>query len=184
MSVLMPAVLVIVFGLMLIPWILLLLSPLALASGSTVVAPALLAYRSRHHLGAALASANETRILALEGLQPNGALEQQLRALLNHALQLAPAGTRPKGCACVKAGDGDYVGVLRIFNSQGHYLHTAHAATREAVADDLTHALRDMGDRFSAPVGAKRVRCAECNPAACPIKKAARAMRAPQPMAA
>ena len=108
-------------------------------------------------------------ILAIEGLASGQA--RRLRRELARVLRLAPPDSDPRACACVKQVDGAFVGVLRIFNTKGHYLLRAPGGTAVAVARRFSTTLADYRDRFPAEVGAPRAECPECNPRTCPLRQ-------------
>ena len=119
----------------------------------------------QHVFGLSAESARE--VLTIEGL--GSFVARRLRSDIARVLRLAPRDSVPRACACVKPVDGAFVGVLRIFNAQGHYLLRAPGGTPQAVARQLSTALADSRDRFPAEVGEPRADCPECTPRACPL---------------
>lgn len=133
----------------------------ALVAGLQTVGTALL----QHVFGLSAQSARE--VLTVEGL--GTFMTRRLRGEIARVLRLAPRDSAPRACACVKPADGAYVGVMRIFNAEGHYLLRTRGDTPLAVARQLSTALDESGDRFPAAVGAPRPDCPECRRETCPL---------------
>ena len=119
----------------------------------------------QHVFGLSAEGARE--VLTIEGL--GTFMARRLRAEIARVLRLAPRDSSPRACACVKPVDGAFVGVLRIFTTQGHYLLRARGGTPVAVARQLSTSLEESKDHFPAAVGTERVDCPECTPQTCPL---------------
>ncbi len=180
MELLALAFVALLFGLIIGPWLVLLNAPLFLAAGAVLFLPLLAAWRLVDFLMAQSPATDDSRVLVVEGLEPT--LARALRTDLSRVLELAPDGTSPKACTCVKESrEHGFVGVLRVFNSKGHYLLRTTGRTLSAVAAGFGAELAKMVDEFPARVGMKRIRCGECDAKTCPLR--ALAKRA-QPIAA
>ncbi len=155
----------------LLPWALLLTSPLwATGSGAVALTSSALGRLREVALG-------DARILVLNGLAGHARQQRRLRRAVSSALRLAPEGTRAKACGCVKpVGAGAYVGVLRLSNASGHYAVRTEGASVGAVVRGFVGDLARHAREFPAQVGAKRIKIPECNPATCPLRKLARRM--------
>ena len=119
----------------------------------------------QHVFGLSAESARE--VLTIEGL--GSFMTRRLRFEIARVLRLAPRDSAPRACACVKPADGAFVGILRIFNRQGHYLLRVRGDTPVAVRRELSTELDKNKDHFPAAVGAARADCPECNPETCPL---------------
>lgn len=162
--------------LMFVPWIVVLVVPLAtlMVSGAYLMA----------NLGGVFATvrtveALQPGLLALVGLDREPSLEDLVRGAIGRVLGFAPAGSRPAACACIKPAGQSYVGVLRIWNARGDYALRTPGDSIAAVANGIVEQLRIFGDRFPAREGAARVRIHECDPRTCPLRQI-RAMARPQ----
>jgi len=149
-------------------WVMLLLAPPAVLSIAVVGDLARGVSRIRRFLPG-LARDAVRGILCIDGLAAEPSLAMRLRSDIARVLKLAPPGTRPRACACVKEVDGLTIGVLRVFNTKGHYLLRASCDTATAVTERFSAALNEFKDTFPARVGARRIPCAECNPKTCPL---------------
>ena len=157
----------VLFGLLAVLGFGLLLTGIVSAVASVVVGGlvAVAAMVLQHVFGLSAESARE--VLTIEGL--GKFMTRRLRGEIARVLRLAPRDTAPRACACVKPVDGAFVGVLRIFNRQGHYLVRAPGDTRVAVARELSTALADSRVHFPAEIGVPRTDCPECRPETCPL---------------
>ncbi|MHC5211037.1 MAG: hypothetical protein ACYTG2_09995 [Planctomycetota bacterium] len=171
MELLFPAIAVVLATLFLLGWVLLFLSLLVTASsvtaGGIVLAGSLVS-----GLAPARAAESASGILSIDGLPARHA--RRLRRQLARVLRLAPSETAPRACACVKAVDGRFVGVLRVFNRKGHFLLRAPGLSAAAVARTLSVALAGFRDGFPAVAGIPREACPECDPRTCPLRQLGR----------
>ena len=182
MGILMFGIAVVFSILMISGWVMLLLSPLVVLS--IAVVDGLVKGGSRiHRFLPGLARAPVRGILCVDGLASEPSLAFRLRSDIGRVLKLAPPGTRPRACACVKKVQGLSIGVLRVFNTKGHFLLRVSCDTAAAVTERFSAALNEFKDTFPATVGARRIRCAECNPKTCPLRQLKR-QRALSPPAA
>lgn len=148
-------------------WLALLSAPLIAASAVVASVPTMAVVK----MGSLLYRATDVRegILVIDGLA-DSALDEQVRTDVARVLELAPAGSRPKACACVRQTNNDsVVGVMRVFNATGHYLLRTTGDTIAGVAQSITTQLRQLTE-FPAQVGVKRPACADCAPSRCPLK--------------
>ena len=151
-------------------WAMLLLTPAVVLS--IAVADCLVEGVSRiHRFLPALARDTVRGILCIDGLASEPSLANRLRSDIARVLKSAPPDTRPRACACVKQVEGKSVGVLRIFNSKGHYLLRASRDNAAAVTERFSTVLNEFKGTFPARVGARRIQCAECNPETCPLRQ-------------
>lgn len=171
MEVTMSAFAALLYAAWVVPWLLLLGTPLVLASGVLVAAPVFGARQIRR------AKRNGRGVLCIDGLFERPLLADRLHRNIARVLEFAPPATRPRACACVKTSDGGYVGVLRVFNTRGHYLLREKGQSVEAVAQRLTTTLAGFEGTFPARVGSPRPRCAECRGATCPQRRLHRERR-------
>ena len=104
---------------------------------------------------------------------PEPALYGRLRSPLARTLALAAPDTRPRACACIKESATGSLGVLRIFNSQGHFLLQASGESAAAVAGSITDTLDGFTDAFPVEEGSRRVEIPECDPKTCPLRQRA-----------
>jgi hypothetical protein len=77
----------------------------------------------------------------------------------------------------VKPSEGAFVGVLRVFNTKGHYLLRAWGDTTADVAQRLIAALGAFEFTFPAVPGMRRTECPECDAKTCPLRRLAREER-------
>ncbi len=161
----------IVFSIVMVTgWVILLLTPLVVLS--IVFVGDLVKGVSRvHRFLLGLARDTERGILCIDGLESEPSLAIRLRSDIARVLKLAPPGTRPRACACVKEVKGLSIGVLRVFNTKGHYLLRVSCDTATAVTERFSAALNEFKETFPAKVGARRIRCAECEPKTCPLRQ-------------
>ena len=145
-----------------VPWLALLAAPLALVAYVVIGLPVMAVRRLRQP--------DPLGILGINGLASDPQLARGLQADIARVLAFAPQASRPRACACVKEVDGSYVGVLRVFNKKGHYLLRVTGRTVASVTRRFAAALDEFTDGFPALVGARRVKCAECNTATCPLR--------------
>jgi hypothetical protein len=129
-----------------------------------------------------LARDSVSGILCIDGLASEPSLANRLSSDIARVLKLAPPDTRPRACACVKKVEGKSIGVLRVFNTKGQYMLRASRDSTAAVAERFSAALNEFKDTFPARVGARRIRCAECDPKICPLRQFKR-LRALSPQA-
>jgi hypothetical protein len=154
----------ILLGLMVLaPWLALLLAPLALAAGVFI--------RLSVTIGRRLQALELQGILGINGLASEPRLSDRLHAAVGRVLELGPRVTRPKACACVKEVDGSFVGVLRVFNTKGHYLLRVTGETVSSVTRRFLATLGEFGSSFPVRAGAHREECQECSPATCPLRQ-------------
>ena len=172
MSIIIFAFTTALFLILLVPWLALLATPVVTASATLAGLPVVAVGRLRRLLSRAPARA-PSGILCVEGLKEAPEAASELTADIARVLDLAPAGTRAKACTCVQRTDAGYVAVLRVYNAKGHYLLRKTGASLTAVAASLTGELRRFRNEFPAPIGARRIRCAECNSAVCPLRRLA-----------
>ena len=154
-------------------WVMLLTLPLITLSGAAVVGVVKGVVHARAALPA-LSRGAVRGILCIEGLVSEPELAKRLRSDIARVLKLAAPDTRPRACACVKESEGAFVGVMRVFNSKGHYLRRAAGTTAAAVAMGFSAALGEFEDAFPARGGARRVQCPECDPRTCPLRRSKR----------
>jgi hypothetical protein len=145
-----------------VPWLALLIAPLALVAGVAIGLPLMAVRRIRRP--------QPEGILGIDGLASAPGLADGLRADIGRVLAFAPRDSRPRACAGVKEVDGSFVGVLRMFNSKGHYLLRVTGGSVASVTRRFASALDEFTDAFPALVGARRAKCAECNTATCPLR--------------
>ena len=161
--------LAILFSLLLVAgWVMLLSMPLVILSATTVGVVVKGVGRAKRFVSA-LAKDTVRGILCIDGLVSEPALVKRLRSDIARVLKLAAPGTNPRACACVKESEGAFVGVLRVFNTKGHYLLRPSGASAAAIAKRFSATLDEFGGTFPAREGARRVKCPECNPKTCPL---------------
>lgn len=158
------------YATLVVPWLVLLGTPLVLASGVLVAAPLLGAKRIRRTMRRPVVQTGQG-VLCIDGLSEKPLLAERLHRNIARVLEFAPPEARPRACACVKESAGGYVGVLRVFDTRGHYLLREEARSIEAVAQRLTKTLEGFEDTFPARVGSPRPRCSECSGATCPQRR-------------
>jgi hypothetical protein len=151
-------------------WAMLLLTPLVVLLGAIVDGVVEGGSRIRRFL-LGLARDSVSGILCIDGLASEPSLANRLNSDITRVLKLAPPDTRPRACACVKKVEGKSIGVLRVFNTKGQYMLRASRDSTAAVAERFSAALNEFKDTFPARVGARRIRCAECNPKTCPLRQ-------------
>jgi len=157
-------------GLFAAGWLLLISSVILTASGVVVGLPVLAVSRIRQHLGWSVTRSIEEGILCVEGLAGEVRLASRLHDGLARVLSFAAPQTSPRACVCVKESDAGYVGVMRVFNSKGHYLARATGNTAAAIATQFVSDLEAFTDRFPARVGVPRATCPECDARMCPLR--------------
>jgi hypothetical protein len=151
-------------------WLMLLSMPVVALSAATVGGVA----GGVRRLGRLLPSLSRERvpgILAIEGLDSDPRPSRRLRSELSRVLRLVPGETRPRACACIKESGGAFLGVLRVFNKQGHYLLRASGESAAAVAGRFAETLGGFTSAFPARYGVRRVQCPECTREACPLRR-------------
>ncbi len=159
-------------------WVLLLSMPLLALSAVTAGGVAR-GVASIRRILPALTRDTVRGILCIDGLIAESALAKRLRGAIARVLALADPSTRPRACACVKESGGAFVGVLRVFNTRGHYLLRTAGGSTAAVTMGISAALDEFGDTFPARDGARRMQCPECNPKTCPLRRLKRERKAP-----
>ena len=154
------------YAALVVPWLLLLGTPLVLVSGVLVGVPFLGAKQIRRRM-----QSTEAGVLCVDGLSEVPLLAERLHRNIARVLEFAPPATRPRACACVRELEGGYVGVMRVFNTRGHYLLREEGPSVEAVTQHLTTTLEGFERTFPARVGSPRPRCPECRSATCPLSR-------------
>lgn len=151
-------------------WLLLISSLILTTSGVVVGLPVVAVSRIRQRLGWSVTRSIEEGILCVEGLAREVRLANRLRTGLARVLAFPSPRTRPRACVCVKKIDAGYVGVMRVFNSKGHYLARATGNTAAAIARQFVIDLEAFTDRFPAKIGVPRAKCPECDSRTCPLR--------------
>lgn len=170
MSIAMAAVAATLFGLLFVPWLLLLSSPALVATGSVASVAVEGAGKVRELLRARGAKTRTiSGVLCVAGLEDTSQ-EARIRRSLGRVLELAGPGSSPKACTCVKATDDGFVGVVRVFDRRGHYLARISGPSAESVTNGVVRDLDRFRTSFPAEPGTRRQRIAECDPRSCPIR--------------
>jgi hypothetical protein len=169
MEILLAGIAAILLSVLLISgWAMLLITPLVVLSTAVINVVTEGISRIYRYLPS-FAGNTVSGILCIDGLASEPSLANRLRSDITQVLKLAPPDTHPRACACVKQVEGKSIGVLRVFNTKGHYLLRTSRDTAAAVTERFSVVLNEFKDSFPARVGARRIRCAECDPKTCPL---------------
>jgi hypothetical protein len=163
-------------------WVALICAVVFTTSGALVALPVTSATRLSEWVRRPFAEPVGQGVLCLEGLAGNDRLGRRVRTDIARVLAFASPETRPRACACVKNVDAGYVGVMRVFNTKGHYLLRVTGSTAAAVGERFVAELGAFRDTFPAAIGARRIRCVECDSSTCPLRLLKR--QGAQPVAA
>ncbi|MDH5719603.1 MAG: hypothetical protein OEZ13_03185 [Spirochaetia bacterium] len=157
-----------------IAWAVIIFAPVVMTIGGMIILLAIAADRLMKGLIAfvhiPLGLAREAEILGMRGLPDDMNLRKSFSYELLNVLRHSPEREGNKACFCIKKGDKDYFGVLRIGSQNGNFFQKIHGQSRDEVVEKYLEKFNDYRMRYPLVMGKRLIETKDCNRRICPFK--------------